>query len=61
MRNLITYKKATCLVLRLTVYGFDYYTSTIFSGYNPFQYSGFPQKAGIGSTKSLFIYLLSRE
>jgi hypothetical protein len=28
---------------------------------NAFDYDGFPMKAGIGSTKSLFLYLLSRQ
>ena len=58
MRSLITYKRLAFYGLRLTVYSFDYYTSTMISGYNPFDYSGFPQKAGIGSTKSLLYFLL---
>ena len=44
MKKLITYKRVTCYGLELTIYSFDY--------------SGFPQKAGIGSTKSLLFFLL---
>ena len=42
----------------LGVYGADYMLNTINTGYNPFTYSGLGQKASVGSTKSLFYYLL---
>jgi RHS repeat-associated protein len=44
--------------LGMTVYSFDYFTSTMLSGYNPIEYKKFWQKAGIGSTKSLMFFLL---
>ena len=42
------------------VYGVDYMLNTFNAGYsNPFTYSGLGQKASVGSTKSLFYYLLT--
>lgn len=50
--------KLTKFGLGMTVYSFDYFTSTMLSGYNPLEYKYFWQKAGISSTKSLMFFLL---
>lgn len=55
-----TFQSSVAFGVGLSVYGLDYAANTfLVSGENPFKYYGFSQKASIGSTKSLFYYLLT--
>ena len=60
INNLDSGRRLARFGVGLGVYGADYMLNTFNAGYsNPFTYSGLGQKASVGSTKSLFYYLLT--